>query len=127
MVQRVDSIVLRETRYIAIFVCILSILMQIVFVAIGAWDYTVFLGNLISACAAIFNFLWMGITVQKAVEKDENGAKNTMRTSQALRTLFLFVILALGVLLDCFNMAAVIIPLFFPRLAIALRPLKEMK
>ena len=73
--------------------------------------------------AAILNFLFMGITVQKAIRKEEKDARTAMRASQALRTLFLFVVLALGVLLDCFNTVAVIVPLFFPRIAVSVRPL----
>ena len=67
----------------------------------------------------------MGLAVQSAVNKEEKEAKETMRASQSLRTLLLFVVVAIGVLLDCFNTVAVIIPLFFPRIAIAIRPVAK--
>ena len=46
-----------------------------------------------------------------------------MKLSQSGRMLLLFAAAAVGVLLPCFNTWTSIIPLFFPRIAIALRPL----
>ena len=116
---KLDKAVKRETMYVAIWVIILSVLMQAVFLAIGKWDYTVLLGNLLSGTFAILNFLLMGITVQKALSKnDEKLAKNTIRLSQSMRTFMLFVVAALGALLDCFNIWTALIPLLFPRVAI---------
>lgn len=117
-----DKTVLKETGYIALWTAILSLLMQAVFLLIGRWDYTVLLGNLLSAAAVIGNFLLMGITVQKAVDKEEKAAAAAMKFSQALRLFLLFGIAALGVLLPCFNTWAVLIPFFFPRIALIFRP-----
>ena len=49
MVKKVDAVVMKETRYIAIAVLLCSMLMQAVFLIIGKWDYTVLLGNLLGA------------------------------------------------------------------------------
>ena len=120
---KIDETVKKETGYIAFWVLILSILMQAIFLVAHRWDYTVLLGNLLSGALGIGNFLLMGLAVQSAVGKEEREAKETMRASQSLRTLLLFVVVALGVLLDCFHTIAVIVPLFFPRIAIAIRPI----
>ena len=117
--SKINDAVKRETVYIAIWVIILSAVMQAVFLIIGKWDYTVLLGNLLSGLLSVFNFFFMGLTVQKAVEKEEKDAKSTIRMSQSFRTLFMFVVVLLGVLLPCFNICASIIPLLFPRIAIA--------
>ncbi len=117
------EVVLKETRYIATGVFIMSILLQIVFVIINKWNYTVILGNLLSASFSILNFLAMGMTIEKAVTQDEKRARATVKTSQTLRHLALFVVAAFGVLFPFFNNWAVIIPLFFPRISISLRPL----
>ena len=122
---KIDETVKKETGYIAFWVLILSILMQAIFLMAHRWDYTVLLGNCLSGALGIGNFLLMGLAVQSAVGKEEKEAKDTMKASQSLRTLLLFVVVALGVLLDCFNTIAVIIPLFFPRLAIAFRPIAK--
>ncbi|MBO5369356.1 MAG: hypothetical protein J6B23_01620, partial [Clostridia bacterium] len=65
--------------------------------------------------------------VQKAVVQDEADARKTIRTSQSLRTFFMFVFVVLGVVVPCFSTLSVIIPLFFTRIAIAFRPLVKNK
>jgi len=101
--------------------------MEAIFLIIGKWDYTVLLGNLLSAFAAILNFLLMGISVQIAVSKDEKGARNVVKLSQSLRNLMLFAFAALGVLLPCFNTWSSIIPLLFPSIAVLLRKFLNKK
>ncbi len=124
---KVDATVKRETKYIAYFTLILSLIMQVVFILLKSWDYTVLLGNLLSLAVAILNFLFLGITVQKAVTMDTDDAKKLMRSSKSLRTAGMFVAIAIGVAAPCFNTIAVIIPLFFPRIAITFRPLIKDK
>ncbi len=125
--KKIDRTVLTETGYIALSVLILSALMQAVFLAVGAWDGAVLLGNLLGGAAAITNFFLMGLTVQAATAKDEKSAKAAMRSSQSLRTVFLFAAAALGVLLPCFDTIASLLPLFFPRIAIFFRPMVGRK
>lgn len=123
--KKIDDTIKRETGYIAGWVIILSAVMQSVFLIIGKWDYTILLGNLLSALAVISNFFFMGVTLQNALQKEEKDAKNTMKASQSLRTLALFIVCVIGVVLPCFSIWTVLIPLLFPRLAIAFRPLFE--
>ena len=120
---KIDKTVKKETGYIALWTLVFSVLMQAVFLVVRHWDYTVLLGNLLSGVLGICNFLLMGLAVQRAVEQDEKDAKTTMRASQSLRTFLLFAVAAVGVLLPCFHTVAVLVPLFFPRLAIAIRPI----
>lgn len=119
---KVDKTVKKETLYIAVCVVILSVIMQAVFLCFGKWDYTVLFGNLLSSSGMVLNFFLMGLTVQKAVTKEEKNAKSIMQISQMLRYLLLAVVLGSGVALSCFNTLSVIIPVIFPRIAIALRP-----
>ncbi|MBQ4154800.1 MAG: hypothetical protein IJE01_06365 [Clostridia bacterium] len=122
--MKLDPTVKKETQYISLWVVIFSLITQSVFLIAGIWDYTVLLGNILSGIAAIGNFLLMGITVQKAVLKEEKEAKSLIKASQKLRTLALLVVAVIGLLLPMvFNIWAVLIPLLFPRIAIALRPL----
>ena len=125
--NQIDPIVAKETKYILAWELILSALMQAVFLLIGEWDYTVLLGNILSASAAVLNFFLMGISIQKALEKDENDAKKTIKLSQSYRFLFLIVVLAVGVSIPCFNLWAVLIPILFPRIAIVFRPYFDRK
>lgn len=121
--KKIDSTVLRETRYIAAFVLIFSLLMQSVFLIAGLWNYKVLLGNILGFATAVGNFLLMGITIQSAVEKEEKDAKNLIKLSQSMRLLMMFGIALIGYLIPVFDTVAVIIPYLFPRIAIALKPL----
>lgn len=126
--MKANETVKKECIYIAYCCTILSVLMQAVFVVCKRWEYTVLLGNLLSLVASVLNFYFMGLTVQKAVEKDKSDAKKLMKSSSSVRTAVLFVIIAIGVALPWFNTVAVIVPVFFPRIAIMLRPfIKDKK
>ncbi len=120
--KTVDPAVKRETRYIALWVLVFSAVMQAVFLILNKWDYTVLLGNTLSGIAAVANFFLMGLAVQSAVLKDEKDAATAMKASQSMRMFMLFAVAAVGVLLPCFNTVAVLVPFFFPRVAVALRP-----
>lgn len=124
---KIDGVVAKETRYIAGITIILSILMEAVFLIIGMWSYKVLIGNLLGAAVAVANFLLMGITVQNAVQKDEKDAASLMKVSQMLRNLMLLITALLAFLLPFINPAAAIIPLFFPRIAIFLIPVRDRK
>ena len=121
--RKIDETVRRMTLYIASWTAVFSVLMQAVFLCIGKWDYTVLLGNLWSGFFAVLNFLLMGMTVQKAVEKKEEDARTMIKASQSLRMVMQVAIAAIGAALPIMNIWAVLIPLFFPRIAVMLRPL----
>ena len=50
-----------------------------------------------------------------------------MRASQGIRNVAVFAAVATGVVLPWFNTVAVILPIFFPRVAVAFRPLIKEK
>lgn len=124
---KIDKTVMKETRYIAGVTIVLSVIMESVFLIAGMWSYKVLIGNIFGAAAAVGNFLLMGITVQKAVTKDEKGAASLMKLSQTLRNMMLLVTAVLAIVLPFINPVAAIIPLFFPRIAITLIPLRDRK
>ncbi len=119
--KKLDTAVKKETKYISLWVLVLSALMQAVFLVIGKWDYTVLLGNALSGIAVVLNFFLMCLSIQNALEKDEKDAKSTMKLSQSYRFLFLIIVLVVGAAAPCFNIWAVVIPMLFPRIAIAFR------
>lgn len=125
--KKIDATIWKETKYISLWVVLLSAVLQSVFLVIGKWDYTVLLGNLLSAVASVLNFFLMGISVQKALQKEEKDAKAVMKLSQTYRFFLLAAIVAVGVVAPCFSTWTVIIPVFFPRIAIAFRPLFDKK
>lgn len=121
--KNIDKTVIFETKYIACFVIILSALMQAIFLIFGKWNYTVLLGNLLSASVAVLNFFLMGITIQKSLGKEDKQARNYIQLSQTARIFMQFLAAAIGVLLPCFNIITSLVPLFFPRIAISFRGL----
>ena len=122
---KIDKVVLKETKYIATFAAIFSVLMQAVFLIIGKWDYTLLLGNLWGAAVAVGNFFVMGLYVQKAVSQEEKEAKQTIKASQSMRFAAMVLLTGIGVVTPFFNWIAVVVPLVFPSVAIYLRPIVD--
>ncbi len=118
---KVDKTVLQETKYLAAWSGVFSMLMQAVFLILNKWDYTVLLGNLWGVGVTILNFFLLGLTVQKAVTKEEKEAKNFMKLSHTLRSMMVFVLTVVGVVLPWFSVIPLIIALFFPRVAMTIR------
>lgn len=125
--KKIDPTVKKETLFVALLTVVLSVLMQAVFLVIGKWDYTVLLGNLLGAAAAIANFLIMGLTVQAALGKEQKDAKNMMKLSQMLRMFMLFAVALIGYLVPVFKLVTVVVPFIFPRIAVALRAISIKK
>lgn len=126
--KKLDPTVKKETLYILFCSVIFSALMQSVFLICGFWSLRVLFGNVLGAAAAVLNFFLLGLSVQNALEKEEKEIKMQMKASQRLRTLMLLAVVLIAYLIpNVFNLLAVVIPYFFPRLAIALRPLADRK
>ncbi len=121
--MKIDKTVIKETKYIASFVVIFSVLMQAIFLIIDRWNYTVLLGNLWGSAVAIGNFFAMGLYVQKAVSREEEDAKRTMKTSYSVRMAAVLLLTIVGVVIPIFHWITVVIPLIFPSIAVFLRPL----
>ena len=119
----VDRAVRRETRWIALWVLGLSVVMELVVFLLGRWTWPVLWGNLFGGVMAVLNFFLMGLTVQRAVGREQKQIKNIVRSSQSLRLLMQGAVMVIAFLVGWLDPWATIIPLFFPRLAITLRPL----
>lgn len=123
--MKVDKTVKQESLYLLFGVIILSAIMEAVFLICGSFDYTVILGNLLGGGVAVLNFFLMGLTLQKSLADDDpQMAKNRVKMSQSFRFLMLIAVAILGGLLPCFNLIAVIVPFFFPRIVLTIRGLK---
>ena len=121
-----DPVVKKETKFIAVWELIFSAVMQAVFLVLGKWDYTVLLGNLFSAPIAVLNFLLMGLTVVKTLEKqkeDDDGkeARQYAKVSQTMRSFMIIIVCVIGYALPCFNLISVIVPLLFPKMSAWIR------
>lgn len=134
--KKIDPIVLKETGFVALISFVMCVFMNAVFLIVdyfvdGAWSWLVLLGTVIGYVAAVGNFFLMGLTVVKALGKEEKDAANLIRLSQMGRLLVLFLIALGAYLIDLFAfkefsvgfIIAVVIPYTFPRIGVMLRPL----
>lgn len=120
--MKIDAVIWRETRFVAVGTAFFSALLQLVYLALGAWAPSVLFGTLLSAVAGVGNFLLLGLTVQKALATgDADSAKSMLKLSQMLRMFGLLAVLAVGVILSCFSTVAVIVSIFFPRMTLVVR------
>ncbi len=119
--KKIDSTVIKETLYVLGFSFIMSAIMQVVFLLVGHWDWTVLFGNLLGIVASVGNFFLMGLTIQSALEKEEKEAKNRMKVSQSLRLLMLLIVAVVGYMVPVFNTIAVVVPYLFPRVCVMIR------
>ena len=125
--KQIDPVVKKETLYIFWFSLPLSCLMQSVFLILGYWSLSVLFGNLLGLFAAVFHFFLLGLTLQGALGLAEDEVKVRMKRSHSFRTFMLFMVALIGHVLPVFHLVAVVIPFFFPRIAIAFRPLVDRK
>ena len=127
-----DPAVKKETGYIAVWVVLLSLVMEAVFVITGYWNLSVLFGNLGGAAIAIGNFFLMALIATRAVERglDSGKPEDAARRVKATAAPRLLGCLGLCVILIAVfktNVYATLIPLLFPRIAIAFRPLIDRK
>ncbi len=121
--MKIDSTVLKETVYVASVSFILSLIMQAAFLISGLWNHTFIWGNILGFIASVGNFLLMGLTIQKALGKDEKQIRNMVKVSQSGRLFMLLIIALIANFVSVFSLLATVIPYIFPRIAVMLRPL----
>ena len=121
--SNIDSTVLKETRYVFFVSLILSLIMQAAFLISGYWNHTFIWGNILGFAASVGNFLLMGLTVQKAIGKEEKEIKKLVQFSQSGRLFILLIVALIANFVSVFSLLATVIPYIFPRIAVTVRPL----
>ena len=123
-----DPAVKKETGYITVWVLLLSLLMEAVFLIIRQWDLSVLFGNLGGAVLAVGNFFLLAYTVSRAVDKGKpEEAAQRVKATATLRLIGVGALSALLIGVFTTNVFATLIPLLFPRVAIAFRPILDRK
>ena len=120
--DKVQPAVKEETKRLAISTLAGVVLMILSFFVLHIFmpekvpfDYTVFLGGIAGGCIAVFNFFWMGLTVQEVVTlKNEDSARARMKASYTHRMLMQMLWVVIAIITPVFQTAAGILPLFFP-------------
>ena len=123
-----DPAVKKETGYITVWVLLLSLLMEAVFLIIRQWDLSVLFGNMGGAVLAVGNFFLLAYTVSRAVDKGKpEEAAQRVKATATLRLIGVGALSALLIGVFKTNVFATLIPLLFPRVAIAFRPILDRK
>jgi hypothetical protein len=123
-----DPTAKKETLYISFWVIPLFLAMELVFLLLGRMDLSVLGGGLAGSVLAVGNYAIMSQAVVKAVSSGEPArASRYIQTSRTLRLLGLAALCALCVGVLKTNVYATLIPLIFPRIGIAFRPLMDRK
>ena len=123
-----DPAVKKETGYITVWVLLLSLLMEAVFLIIRQWDLSVLFGNLGGAVLAVGNFFLLAFVVSRAVDKGKpEEAAQRVKATATLRLSGVGALSALLIGVFKTNVFATLIPLLFPRVAIAFRPILDRK
>ena len=127
-----DPAVRKETGYIAAWVILLSLIMEAVFLLLRKWDLSVLFGNLGGAVISIGNFFLMALIATRAMNRgvetgkpEEAAARVKATTMTRLLGCVLLCVLLIAVFKT--NVYATLIPMLFPRIGIAFRPLIDRK
>lgn len=122
-----DQPVYQEMKSLAPYFLIISGIYMVVMIVLGLAmrDLTLPVGGVYGIAVAVLNFLMLGKCAQKAIRKTEKQANVYMSGMYCLRYLGLFCLLTIGALAPFINLIAAAIPLFFTRIAIMIRTIKE--
>ena len=127
-----DPAVKKETGYIAAWVVVLSLVMEAVFLLLRKWDVSVLFGNLGGVAVAVGNFFLMALLAVRAMNRALEKGKPEEAASRVKATATYRLLGCVGlcvVLIAVFttNVYATLIPLLFPRIGIAFRPMIDRK
>ena len=117
--MKLQPVLKKEIRRIALGVCLCLLVMNGVYFAIWhkQYDFTVLWGSILGSIYAIGNFVYQAFSVQRAIHAGQSGAA-LLRKSYALRMLGIVALLVLAYVIPCFHVLATAIPLLFPRITI---------
>ena len=121
-----DPAVKKETGYIAVWVVLLSLVMEAVFLLIGKWDLSVLFGNIGGAVIAIGNFFLMALIATRAVKRGvETGkpqeAALRVKATVMFRLIGCVALCALLIAVFKTNVFATLIPMLFPQIGVFFR------
>ncbi|MBQ3079327.1 MAG: ATP synthase subunit I [Clostridia bacterium] len=125
----IQPAVKKETKRISIGALICLVILNVVALIAGWFDYTVLLGSILGALCAVLCFFMMAYTVQKIIaldgeesEKLKRG-KAMMRSNYMKRLVIMAAVFVLSAKVPVFNWVATAIMLVSPRLVVMVFPI----
>ena len=116
--MKLTPVVAENLKKIALYNFGLTVIENAIFLLIGLWSKEVLFGSLLGYSATVINFLWLGISVQKAMEKDQKKAQMYMQTTYNGRLILLAVFFSAAIFIAVFIWIAAVIPFAFTRISI---------
>ena len=129
MARKKESPAMQEIRsllpYFGVVNAVYFAVVLVLFFAFG-FDYTLIVGAVYGNIIAAANFWLMGLTAEKAVKMGSaRSAQTYMNAMYCVRYLGVFALLTAAALLPFINLITALVPLFFARICITLRALRE--
>lgn len=118
--MKLDAAVKTETKTIALYNFLLTVLENLIFLVLGYWDITVLAGSAYGWAISCLCFLLIGISVQKAMQKDPKRAQAYMQTTYMGRMIFSAIAIVIAMKIPFFNWISAILPFVFTRISISL-------
>ena len=94
----------------------------------GGFDYTLLLGGIWGNVVGVGNFWLLGKSAEKAVlRRNPKAARSYMNTMYCIRYLGIFLAMTAAAVIPFVSVITAAVPLFFPRIAITLKALRETR
>lgn len=116
----------RSIKYVIGISTALSILMILIFWVMGRFTLSVLAGSIYGCFLSCFNFFLLAVTLNKAVDV-KNGGKAVVGLSYTGRTVLLLLGAVIGIVWLKVNAVSLIIPYVFPRIAIGIMQIREIR
>ncbi|MBR5520747.1 MAG: ATP synthase subunit I [Oscillospiraceae bacterium] len=116
--MKLSPAVKENLRKIAVYNLGLTVLENIVFLLIKQWDITVLNGSLLGYAVSVITFLWIGISVQKAMEKEQKQAQMYMQSTYMVRVAFFAIAFVFAINSPVCSWVAMFFTVFFTRISI---------
>lgn len=118
--------ILRDVKQIIIFMWIINFVFVLVSFILS-FSFKVLLGFLIGCIYMSLSVYFLGVTVENSIERDAKKAKGLLMVSLMLRYGIYALIFAFCYYKNIANIFTLILPLFYPKLAVGLRLLISRK
>lgn len=116
--MKLTPVVAKNVKRIAFYNLGLTAIENAVFFILRLWNFEVLAGSLLGYTATVISFLWLGLSVQKAMEKEQKQAQMYMQSTYTARMAMFAAVFAIALFLPVFNWVAAIIPFIFTRISI---------
>lgn len=123
--MKLTPVVADTLKKIAASNFVLLLIENLVFFLLGFWKTDVLYGSLLGYGVSVLNFYLMGISVQKAMDKEPKQAQAYMQSTYNGRFGIETIACVIAFIVPIFNGIAAVIPLIFTRISILIIQSRE--